>query len=104
MKTLTSIIILTYNQLDYTKQCIDSIRKYTAAGTYELIVIDNKSTDGTPEWLSQQHDILAVLNDRNEGFPKGCNQGIALAKGENVLLLNNDVIVTPRWLDLLVES
>ncbi|WP_213509735.1 glycosyltransferase [Paenibacillus macerans] len=104
MKTLTSIIILTYNQLEYTKQCIDSIRKYTEPGTYELIVIDNKSTDGTPGWLSQQHDILAVLNDRNEGFPKGCNQGITLAKGENVLLLNNDVVVTPRWLELLVES
>ncbi|GIO86605.1 hypothetical protein J25TS5_35370 [Paenibacillus faecis] len=104
MKTLTSIIILTYNQLEYTKQCIDSIRKYTETGTYELIVVDNKSTDGTPEWLSQQHDILAVLNDRNEGFPKGCNQGIAVAKGESILLLNNDVVVTPRWLELLVES
>lgn len=103
MKSMTSIVILTYNQLEYTIQCIDSIRKYTEEGTYELIVIDNKSTDGTPEWLSQQDDVVCVLNDRNEGFPKGCNQGIALAKGENVLLLNNDVIVTPRWLELLLD-
>ncbi|WP_223065952.1 bifunctional glycosyltransferase family 2 protein/class I SAM-dependent methyltransferase [Paenibacillus caui] len=103
MKILTSIIIITYNQLKYTQECIASIRQYTEAGTYELIVIDNNSTDGTQEWLSSQQDILSVLNTQNFGFPKGCNQGIALAKGETVLLLNNDTVVTPRWLELLLE-
>ncbi|WP_411343957.1 glycosyltransferase [Paenibacillus sp. WLX1005] len=98
----TSIVILTYNQLNYTKVCIDSIRKFTTPGSYELIVVDNLSTDGTRDWLAEQTDIMTIFNSQNEGFPKGCNQGIAIATGDNVLLLNNDVIVAPEWLDNLL--
>ncbi|MGO1043855.1 glycosyltransferase [Clostridioides difficile] len=94
----TSIIILTYNQIEYTKLCIESIRKFTPKDKYEIIIIDNNSSDGTVEWLKSQTDIKSVYNDKNLGFPKGCNQGIELAKGENILLLNNDIIVTPNWL------
>ncbi|MBB6215728.1 GT2 family glycosyltransferase [Anaerosolibacter carboniphilus] len=97
----TSIVILTYNQLHYTKLCIDSIRKYTEQGAYGIIVVDNHSTDGTVEWLKTQEDIQAIFNDENLGFPKGCNQGMKIAQGDNVLLLNNDVIVTPNWLSNL---
>ncbi len=98
----TSVIILTHNKLDYTKQCIESIRQYTREGTYEIIVIDNCSTDGTVEWLKEQTDIRTIFNNENVGFPKGCNQGIQIAKGENILLLNNDVVVTKHWLDHLL--
>lgn len=98
----TSIVILTHNKLDYTKQCIESIRQYTREGTYEIIVIDNHSTDGTVEWLKAQTDIRTIFNDENVGFPKGCNQGIQIATGENILLLNNDVVVTKHWLDHLL--
>nr|UWI50440.1 bifunctional glycosyltransferase family 2 protein/class I SAM-dependent methyltransferase [Clostridioides difficile] len=94
----TSIIILTYNQIEYTKLCIESIRKFTPKNKYEIIIIDNNSSDGTVDWLKEQSDIKSVYNNKNLGFPKGCNQGIELAKGENILLLNNDVIVTPNWL------
>ncbi|QZY56324.1 glycosyltransferase [Crassaminicella profunda] len=94
----TSIILLTFNQLHYTKLCINSIRKYTDKNTYELIVIDNHSTDGTTKWLKNQEDIQCIFNEDNLGFPKGCNQGIKIAKGDNILLLNNDIIVTPNWL------
>ncbi|WP_273226425.1 glycosyltransferase [Geosporobacter ferrireducens] len=97
----TSIVLLTFNQLSYTKLCIDSIRKYTDEGTYEIIVVDNHSTDGTVEWLKEQKDIRAVFNNENLGFPKGCNQGIKIAQGDSILLLNNDVIVTPNWLSNL---
>ncbi|MES5954431.1 glycosyltransferase [Bacillus fungorum] len=100
---LTSIIILTHNQLKYTKECIDSIRKYTDQQEYELIVVDNASTDGTVQWLQQQQDILIIENAENMGFPKGCNQGIREAKGENILLLNNDVVVTKNWLKNLLN-
>jgi len=100
----TSIVILTYNQLEYTKQCIDSIRKYTQHGTYEIIIVDNHSTDGTVEWLMQQKDIKVIFNDINLGFPKGCNQGIEIASGDYVLLLNNDVIVTENWLNNLLTA
>lgn len=95
----TSIIILTYNNLAYNKQCIESIRKFTDVGTYEIVVVDNNSTDGTSEWLKEQYDIKVIFNKENVGFPKGCNQGIELANKENdILLLNNDIIVTPNWL------
>ncbi|TCO73640.1 bifunctional glycosyltransferase family 2 protein/class I SAM-dependent methyltransferase [Marinisporobacter balticus] len=97
----TSIIILTFNQLHYTKLCIDSIRKYTEKDTYEIIVVDNHSTDETVQWLKNQEDIKTILNKENLGFPKGCNQGIKIAQGDNILLLNNDVIVTPNWLSNL---
>ncbi len=53
-KIKTSIVILTYNKLEYTKLCIDSIRKYTKSGTYEIVVVDNNSTDDTREWLKEQ--------------------------------------------------
>ncbi|MEK3880385.1 glycosyltransferase [Paenibacillus sp. FSL M7-0420] len=95
----TSIIVLTYNQLDYTKMCIESIRKYTTAGSYEIIVVDNGSTDGTRGWIESQKDLRFLFNEVNFGFPYGCNQGIDLAIGENILFLNNDTIVTQKWLD-----
>lgn len=98
----TSIIILTYNNLDYTKSCIESIRKYTEKNSYEIIVVDNNSTDDTKEWLLKQEYIKTILNDENLGFPKGCNQGIEVASSNNdILLLNNDTIVTSNWLNNL---
>ncbi|GIX57042.1 MULTISPECIES: glycosyltransferase [Bacillus cereus group] len=100
----TSIIILTRNKFEYTKLCIESVRKYTQKDAYELIVVDNYSTDETREWLKEQVDVKVIYNSENVGFPKGCNQGIAIAEGENILLLNNDVIVTENWLDNLIMA
>lgn len=97
-----SIIILSYNNLNYNQICLKSIRKYTTANTYEIIIIDNNSTDGTREWLKEQNGIKLILNDENVGFPKGCNLGIEVSEKDNdILFLNNDTIVTPRWLDNL---
>lgn len=94
-----SIIILTYNNLDYNIQCIQSIREYTEKDSYEIIVVDNGSTDGTREWLVRQSDIKLIFPNENTGFPRGCNLGIKAAKKENdILLLNNDIVVTPNWL------
>ncbi|MFD1139405.1 glycosyltransferase [Paenibacillus urinalis] len=101
---LTSIIILTHNKLEYTQDCINSIRKHTDPGSYEIIVVDNKSNDGTQEWLHEQRDIKTIFNENNLGFPKGCNQGIEISSGENILLLNNDILVTPSWLDILLNG
>lgn len=98
----TSIVILTHNQLEVTKLCIDSIRNYTSPGSYELIVVDNASSDGTVGWLQEQKDIKTIYNHQNLGFPKGCNQGMEIATGDNILLLNNDTIVTYNWLDNLL--
>jgi len=103
-KNKTSIVIITYNNLDYTINCIDSIKRYTKKGTYEIIIIDNMSTDGTREWLKEQKNLKIILNSVNLGFPKGCNQGIKKANPNyDILLLNNDTIVTSNWLDNLKE-
>ena len=102
MKKKTSIIILTYNHLDLTKDCIESIRKYTEQDTYEIIIVDNHSQDETPEWLKTQSDLHVILNQENVGFPKGCNIGIEASARENdILLLNNDTIATTNWLNNL---
>lgn len=98
---MTSIIILSYNTLDLLQLCLESIRYHTKKGTYELIVVDNASKDGSLEYLRQQKDVRLIANSENVGFPKGCNQGLEIAKGNDLLLLNSDTIVTPRWLEQL---
>ncbi len=99
----TSIIILTHNQLELTTQCLDSIRKYTPE-PYELIVVDNNSTDGTVSYLEQQADVKKIYNKENLGFAKGCNQGVAISTGENVLFLNNDTVVTEHWFKNMLRA
>ena len=96
---LTSIIILTFNELEYTRACVESIYRHTPE-PFELIFVDNGSTDGTRDYLATL-DALCIFNDRNMGFGGGCNQGIAAARGERILLLNNDTVVTPGWLDAM---
>ena len=100
----TSIIILSYNNLNLTQNCIESIRKYTNKNNYELIVIDNNSDEETVEYLRNQDDLICIFNQENKGFAGGCNQGMKIASGDNVLLLNNDTIVTPNWLDNLLTA
>lgn len=101
----TSIVILTHNQLAHTVQCLDSIARHTSKDMYELIVVDNASSDGTRAWLEahrRAYDLRLILNDDNVGFPEGCNQGMHIATGAYFLLLNNDTIVTPNWLPQLL--
>lgn len=97
----TSIIIWACNQLQYLAQTIVSIRNYTEQESYELIVVDDHSTDGTAEWLSQQPDIKIITNETGRSYTDGCNQAIAKATGETIVLLESDVIVTHHWLDNL---
>lgn len=98
-KHKVSIVILSYNAKNMTIECIESIRKNNPSISYELVVVDNASTDGIVDWLKEQKDILLQCNEENTGFPKGCNQGIELAEKENdIMLLNNDTIVTENAL------
>ncbi len=98
-----SIILLTYNHLGYTRLCVESIRRSSPSNHYELIIIDNASTDNTPKYLAnlaQTHaQIKVVCNPTNRGFAAGNNQGATLATGEYLVFLNNDTIVTPGWLE-----
>ena len=98
MRHKTSIIILSYNTLEMLQLCIASIREYTAAGTYEIIVVENASKDGSAEWLKEQSGLRCIYNEENQGFPKGCNQGLEIAAGTELLLLNSDTFVAENWL------
>ncbi|PWB44012.1 MAG: hypothetical protein C3F12_12300 [Candidatus Methylomirabilota bacterium] len=103
---LTSIIILTHNGLEHTTKCLASIEACTPE-PHELIIVDNASTDGTLDYLRgymAAHDnVRAIANRTNRGFAAGNNQGLALAGGEYVLLLNNDTIVTAGWLTRMLR-
>ncbi|MDR2571248.1 MAG: glycosyltransferase [Oscillospiraceae bacterium] len=98
----TSIVVVFFNNLDYNKICIDSIRQYTEPSSYEIIAVDNASSDGTTQWLREQKDLIAVFNEENLGFTAGCNSGIIKADPQNdLLILNNDVAVSHNWLENL---
>ncbi len=103
---LTSIVLLAWNQLAYTKLCIESVLRNTHV-PYELVLVDNGSADGTPDYFRQlktEHPELTIkvqLNRKNLGFAKGCNQGLALANGDFVCFLNNDTLVVDSWLEQL---
>jgi GT2 family glycosyltransferase len=88
---------------------IESIRKYAGAGNYKIVVVDNASTDGVEEWLSQQEDILFISNQKNVGYGPACNQGVEATIGtefedSDVLILNNDTRLTPGALSKLKEA
>src|SRR5439155_18149252 len=100
---MTSIIIITCNELEYTRQCVDSIQRYTE-DPYELIFVDNGSTDGTGEFLRSLANTKIITNKTNRGFPAAANQGIRAANGKQILLLNNDTLVTPGWLRRLLQA
>ena len=103
------IIIVTYNNLDYTRLTLKSILEKTAYPDYEVIVVDNGSADDLKRFLlaaSEEHPTIRVMfNGRNAGFSAANNIGIALAAPESryLVLLNNDTIVTPGWLATLVD-
>ena len=105
---LTSIIILCYNSLqDTTKPCLESILRHTEAGVYEVILVDNASTDGTVDYLcdfdARYAHVTLCLNATNKGFAGGNNEGLRVANGEYIILLNNDTLVMPGWLDQLLR-
>ncbi|GAA0133324.1 hypothetical protein YSY43_01640 [Paenibacillus sp. YSY-4.3] len=98
----TSIIIPTYNQKELLLQCIAGIEAHTEH-PYEIIVIDDGSTDGTGEALQKRRGAVRVGSHRgNLGFASAVNTGLMMAKGQKIVLLNNDVIVTERWLKQMI--
>jgi len=94
-----SIVILSYNIKDILIGCVESIRNTCPKEAYELVIVDNASTDGVTDWLKEQSDIVLRCNTENAGFAGGCNQGIEMAAPENdIMLLNNDTLMPPNAL------
>ncbi|MCA9058608.1 MAG: glycosyltransferase, partial [Planctomycetaceae bacterium] len=100
---LTSIIIVTFNQLACTRMCVESVLSRTDE-EIELIFIDNGSTDGTVEYLQSVRGATVLQNSTNRGFAPAVNQGLQVATGSQIRLLNNDCIVTTGWLNALLEG
>lgn len=105
---LVSVIVVTYNNLELTKQCLASLDEYSDYPNMEVIVVDNASSDGSPEWLQQWgaaegHNRKLILNADNRGFAAGNNLGLAIASGEYLVMLNNDTHVTPGWVRTMVN-
>ena len=97
---LASIVIPCWNHLEFTQQCIAALVRHTRS-PWELVVVDNGSTDGTGACPCGVQDAAAVpvtviSNHENRGFPAAINQGLQPARGEYLLVLNNDVVVTDR--------
>jgi GT2 family glycosyltransferase len=98
-----TIIILTWNGLAYTKRCLETLRGRTAFPDYEVVVVDNGSTDGTVEYLRSLHWLRLFENSGNLGFVRGNNRALAECGGDSdFVLLNNDTeIIQPEWLSRL---
>ena len=91
-----SVVIVSYNSKDAQIGCIESIRMNNPPKSYEIIVVDNASTDGITQWLEEQPDIKLRKNTENLGFGPASNQGVAMAApGNDIFFLNNDTIVLP---------
>ncbi|ETP72212.1 putative glycosyltransferase [Lachnospiraceae bacterium JC7] len=104
-KPLVSIVIPCYNQINYTYQCLVSIKQHTDFDKtpYEVIIADDVSTDATREIGFYADNLVIARNTENMGFLKNCNQAAAIARGQYIFFLNNDTKVNDGWLDSLVE-
>lgn len=104
---LVSIVVVSYGGLELTQACLDSVLGRETWPNLEVLVVDNASPDGTPEYLAalaaSDVRVRAVFNADNRGFAAANNQGVVLARGEFVILLNNDTVVPPGMTGRLVR-
>ncbi|NNM51356.1 MAG: glycosyltransferase, partial [Pseudomonadales bacterium] len=102
-----SVIILTYNNLDLTRACLDSVLERSDYPNLEVIVVDNASSDDTPAYLEdyarRHQEVRIVLNQKNLGFAAGNNVGLSISTGEFLVVLNNDTVVTHGWIMTLLR-
>ena len=99
-----SIVIPAYNQLDFTWQCLAALSQCGDATTFEVIVVDDASSDDSAQRLAGIPGLRYQRNPQNLGFIGSCNAGAAQARGEFVVFLNNDTMVQPGWLDALLDT
>ena len=100
-----SIVIPVWNKVELTRQCLIALASSTTNVSFEVIVVDNGSTDGTEEFVNElKGDIQIICNQENLGFAKACNQGARAARGKYLVFLNNDTIPQPHWLKPLVSE
>jgi O-antigen biosynthesis protein len=97
-----SIIIPVFNKHQYTLNCLKSISDNTL-GSFEVVIVDDASTDETANQLKKIPNLTIIRNNENLGFVESCNTGAKLSKGQYLLFLNNDTVVTENWLPPLLK-
>jgi GT2 family glycosyltransferase len=103
-KHTVSIVIVTWNGKKYALECLDSLRALNNDLSIEVIVVDNASTDGTPQAIREEHpDVTLIENRTNLGFAKANNIGMAVARGNFICLVNSDVVVPRGCLEKMVD-
>lgn len=97
-----SILLVNYNGLKYLKDCIESIQNTTKGLSYEIIILDNNSKDGSGDFIKAQYpEIHFIGSTINYGFGKGNNEAFKTAIGRQILLLNNDTILLDQLLPIV---
>lgn len=99
-----SVVIPVHNKWEYTAACLRSLVECRDLTRFEVIVVDDQSTDETPSRLERIEGVVALRNEENLGFVGSCNRGAGAARGEYVLMLNNDTQVTDGWLDEMLRT
>jgi len=100
---LVSIIIVNYNGKQYLEQCLKSLMQINYQN-FEIILVDNNSTDDSIEFVSNYYPSVIILKlDKNLGFAEPNNMGAKIAKGQHLLFLNNDTIVTPNFINEMIQ-
>jgi len=102
-----SVILLTHNNCSFTQACLFGLEKFTQRPNWELIIVDNASSDGSADYLksyaARHPHAKLVLNKENIGFAAGNNVGLKAATGDYLVLLNNDTFATVGWLGDLIR-
>lgn len=98
-----SVVIPVYNKSEYTLRCLKSLSLCCESTRFEVIVVDDCSTDDTHECIKTIKGVRYIRNSENRGFLKSCNGAIPHVRGGYTVLLNNDTVVFPGWLDSMVE-
>jgi GT2 family glycosyltransferase/SAM-dependent methyltransferase len=98
-----SLVIPLFAAADLTRRCLETIRDNTMAVGYEVILVDDTADADTKRLLEQVHGARVLVNERNEGYLRSMNRGAALARGQWLVLCNNDIEVQPGWLEGMLE-
>ena len=99
-----SVIVPVYNHFHHTNACLRSLAEVAEGTAFEVVVVDDCSSDETPDRLQQIDGLSLVRNAENLGFIGACNAGAAAARGEFLVFLNNDTVVTGGWLSALCQT
>ncbi len=102
-KPRASIVIPVFNNIAFTCACLRSLAEHAGETPFETIVVDDASSDETPQRLKQIDGIRLIRNAENLGFVGSCNAGAEIARGDFIVFLNNDTVVTQGWLEALLN-